>query len=254
MNRTDVGLMIVAALAIAGIVVGVVFPIDDGTAAELEEARRALEGAQAELAERDTELVEVRAELADAEAALAASPPPPPPIHREAGHWSYGEKISADVGSIEYWGTELSGLESTLMIEAEGEFGLLEPVPTLTIICYADGSRRTWIEGITLEPNWNEERERHEYEIAYRVSPTPELLPDGERSGQWWAGQEYDFTDRWQTYPTLEGLLYVQLKGSDELEIALVGLDGERLDLTFVAAGAFETRIQPNLDRCGNYY
>lgn len=266
-KRTEFGLAIVAALIVAGIVAGIMFPRDSRNAElmeirqELDGAELALDNAEGEVARLESTLAEVEGELADTQAALAktevalaAAPPQPQPILRQAGTWAYGDKITAEAGPILYWGSTIMALESMLSIEAEGDFSLAEPVPTLVVVCYAEGTRGIWIENIPLEPIWNDERERTEYEIAYRISPTAQALPIGEKDAQWAVSQEFDFVDQWTAFPTLKSLLCFQLKHTEQMELVLTGLDGESLELTFVVTGAFETRIQPNLDRCGNYY
>ena len=55
-------------------------------------------------------------------------------------------------------------------------------------------------------------------------------------------------------FPTLEGLLYLQLLDADELEIVIVGANGEELEGHFVITGAFDTPIQPNIEQCGKYW
>lgn len=273
-KRTGFGLAIVAALIIAGIVAGIIFPRDSRNAElmeireELDSAALALNASEGEVARLESTLAEVEGELADTQAtlaeteaalaktevALATAPPQPEQIFRQVGTWIYSDKITAEADSIIYWGSTISALESMLSIEAEGDFSLTEAVPTLVIVCYAEGTRRIWINNIPLEPIWNEERERTEYDIAYRISPTVRALPIGEKGAQWHVNQEFDSVDRWTVFPTLENLLYLQLKHTEQIDLALTGLNGESLELTFVVTGAFDTRIQPNLDQCGNYY
>lgn len=209
--------------------------------AELRQTNRALDRAEAELERLEEE--------------LAKALDPPDPIIREFGHQSYRDgKMSTVITSVTYFGSEYSGLESSVRIEAEGDFGIQDPVPVLLIRCQADGLRRVLVRNLIQEPQWNDEHQRHEYVAAYLVSPAPETLPIGERSGRWSANQEFKFVDRWEAWPTLEGLIYLQLLEADEVEIVLTGLDGEELALRFVMTGAFETPIQPNLDQCGDYW
>ncbi len=207
------------------------------------------------LREANQELDRAEAELARLEVELARALDARDPIIREFGHQSYRNgKMSTVITSVTYFGSEYSGLESSIRIEAEGDFGIRDPVPVLVIRCQADGLRRVLVRNLTQEPQWNDEYARHEYFAAYLVSPTPETLPIGERSARWSAYREFKFADRWEAWPTLEGLLYLQLLEADEVEIVLTGLDGEELGLRFVMTGAFETPIQPNLDQCGDYW
>lgn len=83
------------------------------------------------------------------------------------------------MNSVEYWGTTLNALESRIEVEAEGDLVLLAPDPRLLPICFADGARHIEIDDLPLQPCWNQERERYEYEIAYRVSPAPDELRGG---------------------------------------------------------------------------
>ena len=137
MNRTEVGLVIVGVLVVVSIVVGIVFPLDDGA-----ETEQALDHAEAELAQLDATLTEVRSALVRAEAALAEAPAPPQPIQREVGTWPCGDNILAEVAAPEYWGTELGALESALVIEAEGIFNLLDAAGQ--IVDGAVGLMHTW--------------------------------------------------------------------------------------------------------------
>lgn len=173
-KRTEIGIALFGVLIVAGIVAGIALPRDGGRTEELREVRQALDEAEAQLDVLDTELTKARDELAaaeasvdEAEAALAEAPAPPAPIYREVGAWSHNG-FHVEVNSIEYWGTTLNSLESRLEIEAEGDYGLLDPVPTLAIVCFADGTRSIEIDDIPLEPLWSEERDRYEYEIAYQ--------------------------------------------------------------------------------------
>ena len=261
MKRTEIGLGIVGLLVIAGIVIGIVFLLDDGKDDELRETREALDVAQEEVAELDAALVEVEAELTEVQARLvetevelAATPPLPAPIYRLHGTWFYSDQITAESELVEYWGSTITGTESKVSVVAEGEFALTEPVPTLVIFCYENGSRRIYVENVALEPSWNEERERIEYDVSYRIAPTVDGLPTGERGAQWLAGQDFDFVDQWTAYPNLDNLLYLQLKHTEQLEVALTGKHGESVELTFVVSGAFDTRLQPNIERCGDYH
>ena len=196
---------------------------------------------QAELKTATESLEEANTELAKYTA----------PIVRETGEEEYDSgRIKTSVSSYEPFGVTDETIETSITVEPTIQRDSDGLDIELRLICSgAAGVLDVSLIGFTSDYS-------RDPVIEYSLSPKPEdsrsvvtetwaLQQDWNRDGDSWMHATSQYSSR----------LYHWLRQAETLEITIYGTDFKRdIELTFDLDGVFETPVQPNIDRCGQYY
>lgn len=170
------------------------------------------------------------------------------PIVRETGTAEYDNgRITTSVETRVPYGAIERTLHSSVTVKADGRSAL-----GLRFECGADGIR--FVEVINL-PRLSTEARHDELTVEFQFTPPPSDWT--RRSGletwaanpDWGSNQGY-----WITYSYSRAMIYSRLRDADSFEVEIDVGSSEPLRATFSLNGVFDTPIQPNIDRCGDYY
>ena len=172
------------------------------------------------------------------------------PVLREEGFVDYDNgRIGTSVRTYQD-DTGASWLSSTLWIRAEEYRNEADDSAIwLAITCRA-GERVADLYYVRLEPA---RTGIYFYTAAYAVDPP---AADGfvvARDLRWDTRELYRDKDTFTVDIRLDTRFFLHIRQATELAIQLIG-NGASENLTFSLDGAWDTPLQPNLDRCGDYY
>ncbi len=182
-------------------------------------------------------------------------------IVRKIGQDYYDSgRIATNIKRWSY-GNEGAYLESSVSIRADGEHALGVTPLELRIEC--NGSTGGLEIGIVGNKNEQLPPRIEDGSGSYFVSYQYQFPADTGNRGlttikdaRWmliqWRDQESTEKVELRTMVTL--IFYENLKEAESLEITVTGAGNKTKTSTFSLDGAFETPIQPNLDRCGQYH
>ena len=172
------------------------------------------------------------------------------PILREEGYIDYDDGRYFTNVRMNTDETGASWMSSTLWIKADAyRYEDIDSAVWLAIRCEA-GQRIAEIHQLRLEPARGA---NYFYNAHYGVSPP---TADGFTNApnlRWDTYERYREDGTWTVNIRLDTPFYLHIRSASNLVIRLVG-NGVSEDLTFSLDGYWETSIQPNLDRCGDYY
>ena len=219
----------------------------EGTQAEATEANKSLEETQAELKTTTKSLEEANTELAKYTA----------PILREPGTSKYDQsRITTRVAVTEYEQSGVEVIDTTVKVFEDGDHKFGDR-PTELLISCTNGSLEFFLGPLPLVPG-KDRRDNDVYTFAYAL--TGDL---GDHSNIATGSQtrfSYDarffsaFDGQTGHVIDLPSHVAVALRSADSLEVTLTGADDESYTTTFTLQGVFHTPVQPNIDRCGQYY
>ena len=202
-------------------------------------------------------LVETEAdpEAVDETPVVLVEAPEEEPIVREAGlKWYQNGRIKTQLWYQTLAGDGEQALNSRIVIRADGEFDLTETPVELEVTCW-NHTGATRILFIHLPAPATDTDGGTYYTVSYRFTPaaTSDGFPGAQK--QRWShlkrrvsGEQIELANT-----VLHTNFYLRLRATDLLEIAVSGAN-ETVEATFSMQGVFETPIQPNIDRCGEYY
>ena len=228
---------------------------DDMLNEELRSAKEELAATQQAIADAQ----KLVTELEDTQAEATATPM----IVREGGRKAYDE--GRIVTQVEFESTQygpVSTPTTMIRVRADGEFGLRDRPLTLSITCQNTGAMDIEFTNgpspIVGEPQESGYVPTF-WLVSYRFVPTPESGDIGATDARWEPfTSSYDrTTSEWYTPLTMPHhtlTFFWTLYNAEQLEIVIVGEDKETMKATFTLDGVFDTPVQPNIDRCGDYY
>ncbi len=219
----------------------------EDTQAEATEANESLEETQAELKTATESLEEAIAEIAKYTAPIVRT--------NQSELYENGRVQAVVLAEATFSGSEITLLISHIEVLAEGgtQGGFHQP-PSLVIYCQG-GQRDLGLANLRLSPRqdkWGNEA----YEASFSIEPTAEDGFSGASDESWYTWQGFRFSDT-NTYwsgPPASNHMYHRLVQADSITITLIGADDEQVEVTYSLEGVFDTPVQPNIDRCGQYY
>ena len=235
-------------------------PLLISTESDESEVSEAVEALKAELATAQKELDTTKEALAEAnfaaEEAEAALAQFTAPVVRTPWVESYDDgRFETSVTSI----IEQGGSEILLNTEITGY-----PEPNdehdhairLSISCETDGRRLVSFFGVPASVGSDRQGSTlADVTVEFEFSPEPDDWTRRSGSATWYAQDNFwDDDGTLRVWVQADSKFYLRMRGADTLTLAFTGVPGEPLTVVFNLEGVFDTPIQPNIDRCGDYY
>ena len=220
---------------------------DDKLDEELRSAKEELARTQAELKTATKSLEEASTELAKHTA----------PIVRELGENSYDNgRIITDVSATDRRSSGVLQLDTVLRV-VEDNGRLDDELPLELVVECIGGGVRYWLRPLPMQ-GISQEVGFDEYELTYSLDGVSTEHSDIASGSSRWYGFDASYyfgsatNPVWMTeLPLPAG---IALHSATTFEVTVTGADDESITATFSLDGVWDTPVQPNIDRCGEYY
>ena len=208
-----------------------------------------------ELEEARAEAAAAKEALAEANAALARYTAP---ILRDIGTNRYDEgRIVTSVSTTELNKSGIEELATTIRVYEDGDHQFGDQPLELVISCRL-GSLRHWLGPLTIpsaKDEWGSEVLDITYSLAGDVGTHESIRTGTERKYTYDAEVFPEFGGRQGIIVDVPSYLPPAIRLAESLEVTISGdAEGGSVTATFSLDGVWDTPVQPNIDRCGEYY